>query len=237
MSEASANRKVAIVGGTGAEGSALALRFAKAGLRVFVGSRDKEKAEAAAQRIAARSASHEVSGHTNGDAAASAPIVILTVPLSAQIETLKSIRGHFSTNAILVDTTVPLEAAIGGRISRVITLWDGSAAQQAQRLVPEGISVVSAFHSLSAYTLGNLEETVDCDTLVCGDKADAKRVVTELAETIPGVRGVDAGPLANARFLEMSAAMLIALNLQHKIKHSGVRITGLPSGGAGGRTE
>jgi 8-hydroxy-5-deazaflavin:NADPH oxidoreductase len=226
--------KVAVVGGTGAEGTGLALRFAKDGGRVFIGSRNQEKARAAALEIAKRAGAGEVTGHANPDAVSEASIVILTVPLSAQIETLKSIRGHFSSGAILVDTTVPLEIAIGGRISRTISLWDGSAAQQAARLAPEGVSVVAAFHSLSAGALANLEKPLECDTLICGDNADAKAKVSELAETIPGVRAIDAGPLENARFLETTAALLIALNLRHKVKHSGLRITGLGSGSAHG---
>lgn len=212
---------VAIVGGTGAEGSGLALRFAKAGMHVRIGSRNAEKAQATAQRIGG-----DATGHTNADAVRDAGIVIVTVPLSAQVDTLKSIRGNFARGAILVDATVPLEVAIGGRLSRILTLWDGSAAEQAARLAP-GIPVVAAFHALSAEALGNVDHVVDCDALICGDSADAKARVSKLAELIPGVRAIDAGPLENARYLESAAALLIALNLRHKLKHSGLRITGL----------
>ena len=224
-------KKIAIIGGTGAEGSGLAVRFAKAGSRVFIGSRNLEKATSAAQRIATKAKSGEVTGHLSVDAVSLAPVIILTVPFAAQVGMLKTIRDHFETKAILVDTTVPLETAIGGRLSRVVTLWDGSAAQQAARLVPTGVPVVAAFHSLSADLLGRLAENVDCDALICGDSLEAKRTVSELAEMIPGVRAIDAGPLDNARFLENSAAMLIALNLRHKTKHAGIRITGLFSRG------
>ena len=212
---------VAMVGGTGAEGSGLALRFAQAGVHVRIGSRNLQKAQDAATRIGERA-----SGHTNVDAVAEAGIVVLTVPLSAQVETLKSIRGSFAPGAILVDTTVPLEVAIGGRVSRMLALWDGSAAQQAARLLP-GVSVVSSFHALSAEALANLAHPIDCDALICGDNADAKAAVSQLAELIPGVRAIDAGPLDNARLLETAAALLISLNLRHKVKHSGMRITGL----------
>ena len=221
---------VAIIGGTGAEGSGLALRFAKAGLRVVIGSRNPERAEAAARNIASQAGAGEVTGYVNPDAVSKAAIVILTVPLSAQIETLKSIRTNFGSGAILVDATVPLEIAIGGRVSRTVTLWDGSAAQQASRLAPEGVPVVAAFHGLSAEALARLDQPVDSDTLICGDNPEAKAAVSELARTIPGVRAIDAGPLENARFLESSAALLIALNLRHKVKHSGLRITGLGPG-------
>lgn len=218
---------VAVVGGTGAEGSGLALRFAKAGLRVFIGSRNLDRAQAAAKEIAAHAGAGEITGHTNSDAVSKAAIVILTVPLSAQVETLKSIRTNFQSGAILVDATVPLEIAIGGRVSRTITLWDGSAAQQAARLAPPGVAVVSTFHLLGAEALKGLNHPVDCDALICGDNADAKATVSQIAEKIPGVRAIDAGPLENARYLESSAALLIALNLKHKVSHSGLRITGL----------
>jgi NADPH-dependent F420 reductase len=220
---------VAVVGGTGAEGSGLALRFAKAGARVFVGSRDLQKAQEVARRISGQASVAEVTGHTNQDAGAAAGIVVLTVPLSAQVETLKSIRGSIAPGAILVDATVPLEIAIGGRLSRTLTLWDGSAAQQTARLLP-GVPVVAAFHALSAEALAKLDHPLDCDTLICGDSAEAKAVVAQLAAVIPGVRAIDAGPLDNARLLESAAALLISLNLRHKVKGSGMRITGLPSG-------
>lgn len=129
--------KIAVVGGTGAEGGGLALRFAKAGLAVRIGSRTAEKARDAARRIAEASGAAGVAGYANPEAAAGADIVILTVPLAAQVEILKSIRGSLTAGMILVDATVPLEVAIGGRVSRTVTLWDGSAAQQAARLAPE----------------------------------------------------------------------------------------------------
>ena len=222
---------IAVVGGTGAEGGGLALRFAKAGGRVRIGSRNSGKAETAAARIAALAGGGEATGYANPDAVSGAGIVILTVPLTAQIETLKSIRGRLETGAIVVDATVPLEIAIGGRLSRTLSLWDGSAAQQAARLLPDGIAVVSAFHSLSAEALANIDHPVDCDTLVCGDRAEAKAKVCELAAMIPGVRAIDAGPLDNARLLESAAALLISLNLRHKVTSSGMRFTGLEAGG------
>jgi 8-hydroxy-5-deazaflavin:NADPH oxidoreductase len=213
---------VAVVGGTGAEGSGLALRLAQAGVRVRIGSRNLEKAQQTARRIG-----EPATGHANAEAVAGAGIVILTVPLSAQVETLKSIRGSFAPGAILVDATVPLEVAIGGRVSRTLTLWDGSAAQQAARLVP-GVPVVAAFHALSAEALAKLDHPLDCAALICGDSAEAKTAVAQLAALIPGVRVIDAGPLDNARLLESAAALLISLNLRHKVKESGMRITGVP---------
>jgi hypothetical protein len=200
-------------------------------MRVFIGSRTVEKGREAARRIADAAGSGEVTGHGNAEAAGAAGLVVLTVPLAAQIPTMKSIRGSLRAGAVLVDTTVPLEAAIGGRVSRTMALWDGSAAQQAARHAPEGVSVVAAFHSLNAGALATLDEAVDCDTLICGDSAEAKMAVRELSAAIPGVRAIDAGPLDNARLLETAAALLISLNLRHKVKSSGMRITGIPGDG------
>lgn len=216
------SRTIAIVGGTGAEGFGLGQRLARAGARIYIGSRDANKALAAAARIPG------AEGRLNPDAVAEAEIVILTVPLAAQIPILKSIRGSFRPGAILVDATVPLEAAIGGRVSRTLTLWAGSAAQQASQHVPEGVSVIAAFHSLSAELLAEIERPIDSDVLICGDSAQAKAAVRELVEMLPGARAIDAGPLENSRLVENLAALLISLNLRHKVKGSGVRITGLP---------
>lgn len=218
---------IAIVGGTGAEGTGLALRFAKGGLRVLIGSRELAKAQEAAQRIAESAGGPQVEGRTNVEAAREADIIVLTVPLSAQVGILKSIRDALRPGAIVVDATVPLEAAIGGRVSRTLALWDGSAAEQAARILPQSVSVVAAFHALSAHALADLEKPIECDVLICGDSAEAKTAVKGLAETIEGVRVVDAGALDSARALEGVAALLISLNLRHKVKGSGIRITGL----------
>jgi NADPH-dependent F420 reductase len=214
-------KTIAIVGGAGAEGFGLASRFARAGARVLIGSRDKAKAEEAAGRIG------NAEGKSNPDAVGEADIVILTVPLVAQIATLKSLQKSFRPSAILVDATVPLEAAIGGRVSRPLTLWAGSAAQQAAQHVPAGVFVTAAFHTLSAELLAQLDQPIDSDVLICGDHADAKASVGELVKMLPGARPIDAGPLENARLLESAAALVIALNIRHKVKHSGLRNTGL----------
>lgn len=212
---------IAIISGTGAEGFGLALRLSHAGARVIVGSRDAAKAQDAAQRIG------KAEGKLNADAVREADVVILTVPLTAQIPTLKSLQASFRPAAILVDATVPLEAAIGGRVSHPLALWAGSAAQQAARYTPPGVSVVAAFHTLSAELLANLDQSIDSDVLICGDNGEAKAVVTGLIAMLPGARAIDAGPLENARLIESAAALLISLNIRHKVKHSGLRITGL----------
>ena len=220
-------RKVAIIGGTGAEGFGLALRFACAGAQIRIGSRDLEKAHAAAQRILEIVPHAEVAGGLNPDAVADSGIAILTVPLAAQVATLKSVRGSFHSGTILVDATVPLEAAVGGSVGRPLALYAGSAAQQAARNVPDTVPVVAAFHSLSADLLANLDHPIDSDILICGDKAEAKAAVVELIKMLPGARAVDAGPLENARMVENLTALLISLNVRKKAQHAGVRITGL----------
>ena len=212
---------IAIVSGTGAEGFGLASRFARAGARVLLGSRDAQKAADAARRIG------NAEGRLNADAVAEADIVVLTVPLTAQISTLKSLQSSFRPSTVLVDATVPLEAAIGGRVSHALTLWAGSAAQQAARHTPPGVSVVAAFHTLSAELLAQLDRPIDSDVLICGDNAPAKSMVTELVALLPGARAIDCGPLENARLIENATALLISLNLHHKVKYSGLRITGL----------
>lgn len=220
---------VAILGGTGAEGFGLALRWTQAGLRVLIGSRDAEKANGAAERVRLAAPQAQVEGLLNPEAAAQAGVVVLTVPLVAQISTIKMVRERLRPGAIFVDATVPLGAALGDRIAHVVTLWAGSAAQQAAAYLPEQVAAVSAFHCLSAVALADLAHPVDCDVLICSDSADAKAVVKGLVEKIPGARAMDAGPLENSRFVENVAALLVSLNLRHKVKHCGLRVTGIPA--------
>ncbi len=214
-------KTIAVVSGTGAEGFGLASRFARAGARVIVGSRDRAKAEEAARRIG------RAEGKLNAEAVSEADIVVLTVPLAAQTPTLKALRASFRPGTILVDATVPLEAAIGGRASHPLALWAGSAAQQAAQYVPAGVMVTAAFHTLGAELLAQLDEPIDSDVLICGDDAGAKAAVGELVAMLPGARAIDAGPLENARLLEGAAALAIALNIRHRVQHCGLRITGL----------
>jgi 8-hydroxy-5-deazaflavin:NADPH oxidoreductase len=223
-------RTIGVIGGTGAEGFGLALRFARAGAPVHLGSRDLAKAQAAAGRVRALLPAAVVESGLNADVVAAAEIAILTVPLAAQIPTLKSLRAAFRPGAILVDATVPLEAAIGGSATRALTLFAGSAAQQAARNVPQGVAVVAAFHSLGADLLADLEHPVDSDVLLCGDSAEAKTAAAGLVAMLPGARAVDAGPLENARLVEGLSTLLISLNIRRKAKHAGVRITGLLPG-------
>ena len=221
---------IAIVGGTGPEGSGLALRWAQAGETIIVGSRDAQRAADTAAKLGEKigGKGSRVSGAENKAACADAEIVVLTVPFEAQAETLKHIKPALHAGQIVVDTTVPLAASVGGKPTRTLGVWQGSAAQQAAELVPEGVAVVAAFHSLAADLL-QLDGPVDCDVIVCSDDKQAGKRVRELARKIPGVRALDGGKLENARIVEQITAVLIGLNIRHK-GHSGLRITGLPPG-------
>jgi hypothetical protein len=226
---------IAIIGGTGPEGSGLALRWARAGETVVIGSRDAQRAEAKAAEMAtilsggtgAPARATSVSGAENKSACASADIIVLTVPFEAHAETLKHLKPSLRPGQILVDATVPLAASIGGRATRTLGVWQGSAAQQAAELVPEGVAVVAAFHNVSSELL-NQDGPIDCDVIVCSDDKEAARKIRELARKIPGVRAIDGGKLENARVVESLTALLIGLNIRHK-GHSGIRITGLPA--------
>lgn len=225
---------VAIIGGTGPEGSGLALRWAQAGETIIIGSRNPQRAAEAANKIreqirgAAGVPAHDttISGTENLAACKSAEIVVLTVPFEAQAEMLRHIKPALHPGQILVDTIVPLAASVGGRPTRSLGVWQGSAAQQAAELAPEGVSVVAAFHNVSAELLHHVGP-VDCDVIVCSDDKQAAQRIRALARKIPGVRTVDGGKLENARIVEQITALLIGFNIRSKGR-SGLRITGLP---------
>ena len=221
------SRTIAVLGGTGPEGSGLALRWARAGETVIIGSRDSKRAQETADKIKAKSGSQApISGMDNSAACAAADVVVLTVPFEGHASLLKQIKGSIRPNSIVIDTTVPLAASVGGRATRTLGVWQGSAAQATAELVPKGTAVVAAFHNTSAEVL-NGDADVECDVIVCGDVPEANAVVRELATKISGVRALDGGKLETARILEQITALLIGLNIRHK-GHSGIRITGLP---------
>jgi len=220
-------RPIAIIGGTGPAGMGLALRWARAGETIIIGSRDAERARQSAAAIQQKAgAESNVSGMENSEACAAADILMLTVPFEGQATLLKQLKPSITEGSILIDATVPLAASIGGRASRTLSVWQGSAAQQTAELVPKEVSVVSAFHNLSADLL-NGEAPLDCDVIVCSDDPDAAQLTRELAAKIPGVRPIDGGKLENSRIVEQITALLIGLNIRHK-GHAGIRITGLP---------
>jgi len=220
-------RTIAVLGGTGPEGYGLTLRWARAGERVVIGSRDAKRAEEAAAKSQAALANASVSGAENVAACAGANVVVLTVPFEAHAALLKQIKPAIEPGSIVIDTTVPLAASVGGRATRTLGVWQGSAAQETAELVPKGVPVVAAFHNASAELL-NSDAAVDCDVIVCGDDPNATQVVRALAAKIPGVRPIDGGKLEVARIVEQITALLIGLNIRHK-GHSGIRITGLPA--------
>jgi NADPH-dependent F420 reductase len=221
------SRPIAVLGGTGPAGMGLALRWARAGEAIILGSRDAQRAQEAADRINRRSGSSaRASGMENGAACAAADILVLTVPFEGQAALLKQLKPAIRPGSILIDATVALAASVGGRASRTLSVWQGSSAQQAAELVPKGVSVAAAFHNLSADLL-NGDEALDCDVIVCSDDPTALQLARRLAAKIPGVRALDGGKLENARSLEQITALLIGLNIRHK-GHGGIRITGLP---------
>jgi NADPH-dependent F420 reductase len=221
------NRTIAILGGTGPAGQGLALRWARAGQTIIIGSRDALRAEECAAQIKNKAGdAANVSGMENSAACAAASILMLTVPFEGQASFLRQMKTAFMPDTVLIDATVPLAAGVGGRASRTLGVWQGSAAQQTAELVPKGVSVVAAFHNLSAELL-NGDESLDCDVIVCSDYPAAAQLTRDLAAQIPGVRAIDGGKLENARIVEQITALLIGLNIKHK-GHSGIRITGLP---------
>jgi NADPH-dependent F420 reductase len=221
------NRPIAVLGGTGPEGFGLALRWARVGETVIIGSRNLQRAQEAAAKIkAAVGASAQISGEENSAACAESDLLVLTIPFEGHASLLKQIKPAIQPGSILIDATVPLAASVGGRASRTLSVWQGSAAQQAAELVPKGVAVVAAFQNTSAELL-NGDMPVECDVIVCSDDPNAAKVARELAAKIPGVRSIDGGKLENARILEQITALLIGLNIRHK-GHSGIRITGLP---------
>ena len=218
---------IPIIGGTGALGYGLATRWARAGRAVVIGSRSAERAEEAARKLTERAADAEVEGLANEAAARQGPVVLLTVPFRAQSENLNNLRQALEPGQLLVDCTVPLAAAVGGKATRALGVWQGSAAQQAQEMVPAGVTVVAALHTLSAPTLADPSAELDEDVLLCGDRKADKARVARLIEEIRGLRAVNAGPLEMARIVEQLTPLLISINARYKA-HAGIRIQGLP---------
>ena len=213
---------IAVLGGTGHEGSGLGLRWAKAGHTVIIGSRTAEKAQIAADEINATLGGANARGLDNLNAAQTADIIVLTVPYSAHYSTIESVKDA-CLGKIFVDVTVPL---VPPKVSRVQMPPAGSASQEAQQLLGEGVKVVTAFQNIGADHLKDHTHPIDCDVLVCGDNKEAKMTVIALASDA-GMQAWDAGPLANAVIAEGLTSVLIGLNIKHKVKASGFRITGI----------
>jgi len=216
-----------VIGGTGAQGFGLALRWAQAGETVIIGSRDAARAQHAAANIKKKlGSSAKVTGDENPAVCAACDLLVLTVPFEGHAALLKELKPSIRPRAIVIDTTVPLAASVGGRATRTLSVWQGSAAEQAAELVPAGVSVVAASQMVGATRLTS-DGPVECDVIVCGDDREAVKTVRHLGAKIPGIRALDGGPLENARVLEQITALLIGFSVRHKT-HCGIRITGLP---------
>ena len=233
---------IAIIGGTGDEGFGLALRLAKAGEDVVIGSRSHERGQSAAERAAeilglgsGSGTRGHVSGTGNEEAAAGAGVIFVTVPFAGQAEIYRSIRDVLRRTAIVCDTTTPLATAVGRPAWHVLTPWEGSAAEQAKALLPRETRLVSGFHTISAEPLQDIESALEGDVLLCGPDSEAKAVIGDLAEKIPNLRWVDAGPLSMARILEKLTAVLVSVNRAYGIKGAGIAVTGREDWGSSPR--
>jgi NADPH-dependent F420 reductase len=216
-------KTVAVLGGTGNEGPGLARRWAQSGqYKVIIGSRQAEKGQRVAAEINERIGQELIQGTANADAARGADICVLTVPYAAQGPTLSGLKEVLQ-GKILVDVTVPLKPP---KVARVNIPPGRSAGEEAQAILGEGVRVVSAFQNISATHLSEDEDHIDCDVLVCGDDKAAKAEAIALAKAA-GMRGIDAGPLQNAVVLEGLTSVLIGINIRHKVKGAGIKITGI----------
>jgi 8-hydroxy-5-deazaflavin:NADPH oxidoreductase len=221
---------VAVIGASGALGFGLALRLARTGVPIAIGSRENARAAETAERAREILPDGSFSAHENADAVRAVGaegIVILSVPFRNQSETLANLKGALTPGQLLIDATVPLAAAVSGKATRMLGVWQGSAAQQTLEMVPDGVRVVSALHTVSAASLADLDEQLAQDVLVCGDARADKRQAAELIERIDGLRCVDCGKLEMSRTTESLTALLIAVNARYKT-HAGIQLTGLP---------
>jgi 8-hydroxy-5-deazaflavin:NADPH oxidoreductase len=223
-------QKIGILGGTGPEGSGLAYRFARAGEQVVIGSREAARAMESARQLAAKiGSSAQIDGADNASVVAQCEIVVLTVPFSGAATLLKPLKTSWKPGTVVIDTSVPLAATIGGAATRVLGVWQGSAAEQTRELLPKEVSLAAAFQNLGAELLMS-DAPVDCDVLVCSDDGNAKKVASELVTKIPGARALNGGKLENSRIVESMTALLIGLNIRYKVHSAGIRFTGLPLG-------
>ena len=213
---------IAVLGGTGKEGGGLALRWAHKGHKVIIGSRTAERAQDTAAQMNEVLGGDRITGAANLDAAAQGEIIVLAVPYAAQQSTVQEVASALE-GKILIDVTVPL---VPPKVSRVQLPDGGSAVEAVQKMLGEGVRVVSAFQNISAHHLTKLDEDIECDVLVCADDIEAADEVVALAQEI-GLRAWNAGPLCNSVVAEGLTSVLIALNRKYKVPGSGIRITGV----------
>ena len=225
--------RIAVVGGTGAEGFGLALRLASARHDVVIGSRDQAKAADAVARATQILGAHaSVQGAANIDAVPGADVVIVTVPFAGQAKTYESVKSVLTDDMVILDTTSPLATAVGGKAWEVLRPWAGSAAEQAREIVGGRPRFVAGFHTIAASALADLDRTIDSDVLLAGDDAEAVAVIGSLVDQIPGLRWVHCGGLAMARITETLTPLLISINRRYKRKDAGFRIVGAGDWGA-----
>jgi NADPH-dependent F420 reductase len=215
--------RIGILGGTGKEGAGLAQRWALGGHEVIIGSRDAERARAKAAELAPLAGGATITGMSNLDAAVAAAVVVLTLPASGLAATLVPLKDA-CRGKVVISTVVPLTFG-GGRL--FTPPRQGSSAEEVQELLGPEARVVAAFHHIAAHELSATEHAIECDLLLCGADAEAKKVTEELARTM-GLRAVDVGALTNAGPLEGITAVLATINRRYKLKNSGIKITGLP---------
>lgn len=228
VADADFDDAIAILGGTGDQGLGLALRFAKAGRPVVIGSRKLERAKAAEAEVMAAVPGADVRGYENAEACRRARVVILSVPFEHTAGTLKSTREALTAGQIVVSMGVPLASSVGGAAAHMVGVWQGSCAELVASLLPAGVHAVSAFQNVSAHRLQALDQPVECDVVVSGEK-QPRSAVMALCDLVPGLRAVDGGPLANARIVESITALLIGLNIRYRAPEGiGLRFTGFP---------
>jgi NADPH-dependent F420 reductase len=220
-------RDVAIIGASGALGFGVALRLARAGATVTIGSRDPSRLEPVLERARAAVGEGDFEASDNVAAVGATDVVILTVPFLNHAEILKGIGGALRPGQLLIDATVPLASAVSGEPTRLLGVWQGSAAEQAQEMVPNGVHVVSGLHTVSAASLTDLAHPLEQDVLLCGDSREAKQQATALIERVAGLRCVDCGRLESSRITESLTALMIAVKIRYT-NHAGVHLTGLP---------
>ena len=212
---------IAVLGGTGAEGSGLALRWTVKGYDVIIGSRSAERAAATATQLAGKAGpGARIRGAANVDAARAASVIVLAVPPTAQVPTAEEVKAELD-GKLLIDVTVPL---VPPRVDRVQIAGGESAVLALQRRLGAGVRIVSAFQNVAAEHLHDLAHPIDCDVLVCGDDVQARETVIALAQDA-GMRGLHAGVLANSLAAEALTSVLIAINKRYKVPGAGIRIT------------
>jgi len=217
--------RIAIVGGTGAEGRGLALRFAHAGVAVTLASRSRDRAHAAVADLKQGRTDLRIEGQDNGAAIAEHDIVLLTVPFAHAAALIDEHRSRFRAGSLLIDVTVPLSFE-GGR-PRAVDVAEGSAAEHLRARLPATVAVAASFKTLPAALLARVGEPLDCDEFVCGDSVDARQRAAAVVRSIPGLRAVDAGTLEAGRIIERLTLLAIQINRRYKSHDARFRVVGI----------